>query len=249
MAYYKIILAYDGTAYHGWQKQVEVSSIAGVLEKTFCTVFKQPVFVIGASRTDAGVHALGQVVLINTPLEIDPAILHKAWKNSLPSDIVIRSLSITDQMFHPQANVRQKTYYYHFFLEQPLPFVQKYGWYYRFPVDMDKLERILNLFVGTHDFRSFCSNEEWENNTIRTIDRISLEHIRYANVFRIAVSGQRFMRHMIRRIVGASIEAASRAHISEAYINNVLAEKNPEQTLPNAPAKGLVLYHIYYNER
>lgn len=245
MKKYKIIVAYDGTDYCGWQKQKCVPSIAQRLEDSFALVFDKKISITGVSRTDAGVHAMGQVASFYVDFAIDSIKMFQAWNNLLPSDIVIRKLDEIGDDFNIHKNVVAKTYYYHFFTTRPLPFVQRYGWYYRYPIDPYKLQKALHIFVGTHDFRSFCTGDEYEN-TVRKIQTISLEYLKRYNIYRIVITGPRFLRYMIRRIVGASIEVASRELLSVSYLKEVLEEKNPEQTLPNAPAKGLLLYRVKY---
>src|SRR5947207_191941 len=195
---YKLIVAYDGSAYAGWQVQQGKPSIAETMNHTFKRVFKKDIKVLGASRTDAGVHALGQVVRVKTDLAISPEKLRWAWNNSLPEDIMIRSLEQEKDDFNPFCNVQQKVYYYHFFLERPSPFLQRYGYYHVYPTDINMLAKALQTFVGTHDFCSFRSSEDTRIDTIRTIDAIHLEHFKRYNVYRITVKGQKFLRHMIR---------------------------------------------------
>jgi len=246
MKKYKIVVAYDGTDYCGWQKQKCVPSITQRLEDTFSVVFEKSISLVGVSRTDAGVHALGQVASFRTDFDVEQEKLFQAWNNMLPPDIVIRKLEAISQDWNIHQNVKQKIYFYHFFTKRPLPFVQRYGWYYRYPINIEKLKKALNVFVGTHDFRSFCSSDDERENTVRTVDSISLQYFTRFNAYRIAVKGPRFLRHMIRRIVGAAIEVASREQLTVNYLKEVLKEKDPEQTLPNAPAKGLLLYKVIY---
>ena len=245
MQRYKIIVAYDGTDYCGWQRQKCVPSVAQRMEDTFLVVFDKKISFAAASRTDAGVHALGQVAVFRTDFSIDEKKMFFAWNNMLPPDIVIRKLELVSPDFNIHKDVELKTYYYHFFTKRPLPFVQRYGWYFRYPIDLKKLEKALQVFVGTHDFRSFCTGDEREN-TVRTIKTISLEYLRRYNMYRIVVKGPRFLKYMIRRIVGAALEVASRPNLPIGYVSEVLQEKDPEQTLPKASAKGLVLYKIKY---
>lgn len=244
---YKAIIAYDGTDYAGWQIQPNVMTIASALQKSFFSTFKKEIKVIGASRTDAGVHALGQVISFNVDLDIDAQRLRTIWNNDLPGTILIRSLEHISQDFHPQKNVLQKTYKYHFFLEKPLPMIARYGFYFPHKIDEKKLRHALEVFQGTHDFRSFCTGYEQEN-MIRTIDEISLYYIKKFNVYRIEIKGKRFLHHMIRRIVGASLMVASKSVLSSEYLKEVLEQKDPEQELLNAPAPGLILYKIQYQQ-
>lgn len=242
---YKLTIAYDGTAYNGWQIQPDKITVAGTIQSTFKLVFDRDIKLMGASRTDAGVHALGQIAVFKTDLAITPSKLLQGLHGKLPADIMIRSLEPVSD-FNPRHCVRQKTYYYHFFTAQPLPFVARYGWFYRYPIDFEKLKQALQVFVGTHDFRSFCSGQK--DDTIRRIDSIDIEYLGRFKTHRIVVKGPGFLHHMIRRIVGAALEVAASPHLEVNYLEQVLAVKSPLQTLPNAPAQGLMLYKIYYHE-
>lgn len=242
---YKLIVAYDGTAFYGWQVQSKLPSVAQVMQDSFSSIFDKEIKLVGASRTDAGVHAIGQVAAFSTDLEIDLPRMLQAWNDALPPTIVIQSLEVVDDGFHPIYGVEQKTYWYHFFLDRPLPFVQAYGWFFRYQVDMQLLQKALQQFVGTHDFRSFCTGMDMGENTIRTIESIEVTQEEFG-AWRITVKGPGFLRHMIRRIVGASFDVASKQKITVDDLKNILEQKNPKQTLTNAPAKGLCLYRICY---
>lgn len=247
MTGYKIVVAYDGTAYQGWQKQPNGVTVVEVLEKTFQEVFHHKIVIKGASRTDAGVHAYWQVASFVTSVEIAPFQLQFAWNNALPQDIVLRSIEKVDPGWNPHKGVVCKTYQYHFFTHRPLPFAARYGWYFKRPLDFDRLRQGLQVFVGTHDFRSFCTGYDMKS-TIRTIHSISLEYDEFMQAHRIVVKGPGFLRYMIRRIVGACLYAASKDHLRCQDLIDALERKDPEQTLPNSPAKGLVLYKIEYDD-
>jgi len=245
MQKYKMIIAYDGTDYFGWQQQKKLPTIARTLEKKFLSVFGKKISIMGVSRTDAGVHALGQVAQFCTDLQIAPEKMQQAWSNVLPPEIVIKKIESVKDNFHLHANVQEKTYHYNFFLDRPLPNVQRFGWYYQYPVDIEKLKNALQVFVGTHDFRSFCTGDERED-TVRTITDVSVQFIETFGCYQITVRGQKFLRYMVRRIVGACLEVASRDFLSVHCLQEALAQKNPQQTLPKAPAKGLVLHKVVY---
>lgn len=245
MAVYKMVVAYDGTAYHGWQKQPEDISVVQVLEQSFWAVFKQKISITGASRTDAGVHALGQVASFTLDMMIAPDRLKFAWNNDLPADVLIMSIEVAPDTFNPRHGVISKTYHYLFFTHRPLPFVQQYGWYFSRPVDLHILQQALQRFVGTHDFRSFCTGYDMHS-TIRTIDSIDVEYDDTKQAHRIVVKGPGFLRYMIRRIVGAALAVASKDQFTCEDISIALAKKDPAQILPNSPAKGLLLYEIKY---
>lgn len=245
---YKLIIAYDGSDYSGWQTQEHAPSVAGALNHAFKTVFKHEMKVLGTSRTDAGVHAVGQVARIQTDLTITAERLQWAWNNALPTDITIRKLELVDNSFNPFCNVEQKIYHYHFFTARPLPFIQRYGYFYPYRLDFDLLKETFNLFIGTHDFASFRNSEDTRENTIRTIDAISLEYLPRYKAYRITVKGQKFLRHMIRRIVGASLHVATKGVSALPLLQKVMAACNPAHTFPNAPAQGLMLYKIRYKQ-
>jgi tRNA pseudouridine38-40 synthase len=246
MPRYKLIIAYDGTEFFGWQQQKELPTIAQTLQDTFKHVFKREISILGASRTDAGVHALGQVASFDTDLVIPPQKLQYAWNKALPPSILIRSVQPVDDSYNPHHNVVSKEYHYLFFQERPLPEFARYGWHYPYPVDHKKLNFGLSLFIGTHDFRSFCSGEQ--EDTMRTITNITVEEDPLRNGCRIVVIGPRFLHHMIRRISGACLQVASRDNLCVRDLKLALMAKSPAQILPNAPPQGLTLFKITYSD-
>ncbi len=245
MQIYKIIVAYDGTDFAGWQVQPNQKAIANIIQNRFYDLFNQKICLVGASRTDSGVHAMGQVATFTTGIELEPHRLQHVLNNSLPPSIVITQLEVASPDFHPRFDVIQKTYWYHFFTERPLPFVQCFGHLHSYQLDFSKLEAALSIFQGTHDFRSFCTGHE-QNSTIRTIDSITLDFNEQLQAHRIIFKGKGFLRYMIRRIVGASLHCASYSDYSIETLQKILKQKDPHQQLPTAPAKGLMLYQIEY---
>ena len=244
---YKIIVSYDGTDFQGWQTQINGPTVAGTLEKTFLSVFKKSIRLLGASRTDAGVHALGQTASFKVDLDINPQQLQTAWNNKLPKSIAILDVSHVNEDYNPHAYVKEKTYEYTFTTKRPLPFVARYQWFYPWPFEQDKLKKALQLFIGTHDFRSFCSGTDHKS-TIRTIIDISLKQMD-DTTYTITFKGPAFLRYMIRRITGACLEIASRSTLTISYLQSIKDALNPEHTLPSAPALGLVLKSITYNKQ
>ncbi|MCL4361571.1 tRNA pseudouridine(38-40) synthase TruA [Candidatus Dependentiae bacterium] len=247
----KLIISYDGTDYSGWQIQKEAPTISQTLQDKFYEIFGKQVKIVGASRTDAGVHALGQVACLQLEHDFVNRIsidkLKQVWNSGLPKDILIRSMEEVPNDFHPQKNVEQKTYYYHFSQKRLLPFLSRYFFHYRFPLDIEKLKQSSKVFIGTHDFRSFCTGDEREN-TIRTIDSIELEYFKRFEVYRLVFKGKSFLHHMIRRITGALLEVSSDEYKNCDTLLKALEDKNPEQNLLNAPAHGLLLRKIIYRK-
>jgi tRNA pseudouridine38-40 synthase len=246
-AWYKCLISYDGTAYYGWQYQPDRCTVVGMMQNRFHSLFKKTIKMTGASRTDASVHSYGQVAVFSTDLNISSSKLMKVWNKALPNDIVIREIALLPQKFNPLCNVEQKTYQYHFSLKQPLPFWQRYCYFVDRDIDLEKLNQALQIFVGTHDFRSFCTGYEM-NSTIRTVESIDVRFVDQYQAYRITVKGSGFLRYMIRRIVGACLEASFRKEMKIEYLAEVLKMCDAKQTLLNAPAHGLCLYEIKYKE-
>ena len=243
---YKIIVAYDGTDYSGWIQQPTEPSIVQALQDAFARVFAKKICLLGASKTDAGVHAMGQVAVFKADLPIDPDKMKWAWNNALPESITIRSLQ-EDAQFNPHKNVIDKTYYYHIFAQRPLPFWARYGVQLYGKVDWKLFEQALKLFEGTHNFRAFYTGDD-RKDTIRTIKKINFEYIKRYNVYRISVVGKAFLRHMVRRMMGAALAAAQRESITINDVKHALDSGIMNCELPTAPAKGLMLYRIKYEE-
>lgn len=247
MYHFKLTIAYDGTNYYGWQLQDGQPTVAGLLESRFKRVFGKPVRIFGSSRTDAGVHALGQVALITTDFDIDPERLRAAYNGGLPKDIHIRSVESVNSDFFPQRHVVQKTYWYHIFVKRPLPGFARYGYHHRFTWDANKMRMALAQFVGTHDFRAFCTVEE-SVDTVRTIDAIELIYLPHYGAYRVVVRARGFLRYMIRRMVGAALSVAAHSEFDLGLISSALAERVSSVDLPTAPAHGLVLRKILYKK-
>ncbi len=243
---FKLIIAYDGTNYNGWQDQPGLPTIEGLVKKRLNHVFKKEVSFTGASRTDAGVHALGQVARVQTDLPLSADHFRKVLNASLPSDIQIRSVTLVPSTFHPRMHVLEKTYYYHFFFKEPGPFVRRLGTVIK-KLDLDTFQEGLSLFKGTHDFRSFCTGDQGRT-TIRTITSIDMIYFEKFDLYQVRITGHSFLRHMIRRIVGACFDVARKPEKSIDLIKHALEYKDPEQHIYVAPPQGLILHSIVYKD-
>ena len=249
MQTYKIIVAYDGTDFHGWQHQPGDLTIQSVLKKSFEHAFGVPADILGASRTDSGVHALGAVARVKTELDLPENVLLQTWNRLLPKSILIRSLKTVRSDFHPFYNVAYKTYYYHLFLKRPLPFISRFGWYYNFIdlVDIQKFQAALNLYIGTHDFASFCKQDKDDTRlTVRTIDKIIVKKINKFNMLRVEVTGKSFLRFQIRRMIGYALDLARQDQLSLSYLEGLLKNPDHKQVLLKAQACGLILRRVVY---
>lgn len=251
MRKFKMIVAYDGTDYFGWQFQPNAVTVSSALQDIFEKTFGQKISITGASRTDSGVHALGQVATFRTDLNLEASKLMYALNYALPKSILIRSMEEVPASFHPCSNVLQKTYYYVLFLKQPLPMVSRFGWHYKCigAVDWDKFNKALRLYIGEHDFSSFCKISKEDNDSpVRKIDEISLKKNDKMGAFMVSIKGKSFLRFQIRRMIGYALDVARRSDLSVDFIHDILENPNPAQTLLKADGSGLCLRKVIYNE-
>ena len=249
---YKITIAYDGSDFFGWQIQADQPTVTSTLCNTFKKTFGEEISMIGASRTDAGVHALGQIALFRSNITVCEQKMRDAWNNALPQSIRIRTLEKADESFHPCKNVKQKTYWYILFLKPPLPLVARYGWYYPFMkrVDLNKFYQALKLYEGTHNFTSFCRIEDKQKNPIRSIDSITVKKWTHMNTLLVSIKGQSFLRFQIRRMIGYALDVAQRTDLPVEYIQELLDNPHPQQRLIKADGSGLCLRKvIYYDQK
>ena len=245
------IVAYDGTDFLGWQAQRGGRSIVQMLETSFFKTFREKINIQGASRTDAGVHALGQTFAFSTTLTVVPTDhLWRVWQTVLPASIFLQSLTETAELFNPLHDVKYKVYDYYIFLERPLPSFARYGWYYRLmrKVNVQKFTDLLSVYHGTHNFRSFIQLDVGEQrSTIKTIFRISTQFFPSIKALRVRIIGDSFGRYQIRRMVGYALDVARRPDLSTDFLVSLLENPNPQQDLVKADGSGLFLDHIVYN--
>jgi tRNA pseudouridine38-40 synthase len=248
MRTFKLTVAYDGTDFAGWQVQLKHKTIASCMQNVFYKTFNQKISLLGASRTDAGVHALGQVAKFKADLKISDEKILEIWNRSLPKSILIRKLETVSSEFHPHKNVLQKTYYYNLFLQRPMPFLARYGWLYNFinQVDLQKYNHALQLYLGEHDFASFCKIEEKHKSTIRTIDSITLSKLEKFGAIQVKIQGKSFLRFQIRRMIGYALDISRKKTVSLEYLKEILDNPNPKQKLLKAEGCGLILRKVDY---
>lgn len=245
---YRLTVAYDGTAYWGWQQQPIGPTVAGALEKGYKQAFGHEITLLGASRTDSGVHALGQVARFYSPIVIEPKRWVNAWNGALPHDIKVRTIERVASDFHPHKGVAHKVYNYHIFTRRPFPPMARYGYFYPYPLDRDKLVGALALFEGRYNFWTFKVEGGAAPSDICTIKQISCEEFKRFDMLRISVAGNRFLYHMVRRMVGAAIIVAASPRRSVNEIGDALNLQTPRDRFPTAPAQGLVLRRVVYKK-
>jgi tRNA pseudouridine38-40 synthase len=244
---YKLTIAYDGTAYCGWQIQPNGISIQELLQSNISILTKEPTLLIGSGRTDAGVHARGQVANFHTPLPLELNRFHYSLNSLLPKDIRVLNITEVPQEFHSRYSAKAKTYHYHLGLGNIQdPFDRLYCTQVHTSINISLLKEAARLFIGTHDFRAFA-NEAHKgsaaHDSIRTLYRLDV--IEYDQNLRLEFEGDGFLYKMVRNIVGTLIEVAS-GKKPLTQIPETLAAKDRRTAGQAAPAAGLFLMHVTY---
>lgn len=245
MINYKMVIAYDGSRYNGWQKQGNTKdTIQGKLEKVLEKLEGREVEVIGAGRTDAGVHALGQVVNVKLESKINEEMLLQYLNQYLPEDIAVLSVKEVPMRFHSRLNATEKTYLYRIYRSEiPNPFIRKYTVTITEELDIEKMRMAAELLIGEHDFKSFCSLKKSKKSTIRTLYSITIEEIE--EEIRISVRGNGFLYHMVRIIIGTLLEVGTGKKKPEE-IEQILEKRERQAAGKTAPAHGLFLKEVKY---
>ncbi len=244
----KLTVAYDGTNYHGWQLQPREITVEEVLNKSISELTGEDIQVIGASRTDAGVHALGNVAVFDTESRIPGEKFSYALNQRLPEDVIIQRSEEVASDFHPRHCDCRKTYEYTILNRDfPLPEYRNTAHFCYGNLDIDAMNRACGSFIGEHDFAGFCSAGAQVKTTVRTIYSLEVkeEKLRSGRLVRIIVQGNGFLYNMVRIISGTLLEVG-RGMRSADEIADVIASKDRSKAGATAPAKGLKLVEIEY---
>ncbi len=244
----KLTIAYDGQAYLGWQKTSTGPSIEATLQQVLEQILQESVVLQAASRTDAGVHAKGQVVnLFSGTLKPSLKRFHASLNSLLPSDIVVLDLCEEHPDFHPTLNCTAKEYRYTICNAQSqLPQNRFYSWHYPYPLDVDKMRIAAKFLEGAHDFSTLCNFKKNSNYTdwIREVSEISILELP-ENQLQISVKGKNFLYKMVRNIVG-TLAHVGRGLILPESVPSLLNSQDRTQAGVTAPAHGLCLYKVFY---
>ena len=240
----KLTIAYDGTHYCGWQIQPNGITIEEVLNKALTKMMGEEMTVIGASRTDSGVHAMGNVAVFDTETTIPAEKIAVALNQKLPDDIVITKSEEVPLDFHPRYCDCSKTYEYHIINTRiPIPTKRLTNYFVSYVLDIDKMRQAASYLVGEHDFVSFCNVRTDVENTVRTIT--ALDILTDGNEITIRITGNGFLYNMVRIIVGTLIRVG-RGFYEPEKVKEILEAKDRRAAGVTAPAHGLMLMEIKY---
>ena len=240
----KLTVAYDGTDYCGWQIQPNGITVEEVLNRNLSELTGEEITVTGASRTDSGVHAQGNVAVFDSDTTIPPERIAYAVNRKLPEDIVVIRSEEVPGDWHPRYQETEKTYEYHILnREMPDPVRRRDTYFVSYPLDLEAMRHAAAYLKGEHDFRSFCNIHTDVQDTVRTI--YDLDIIRSGDLVTVRIRGNGFLYNMVRIIVGTLVRVG-RGFYSPGQVKEILEEKERTSAGVTAPPQGLVLVKIDY---
>lgn len=240
----KLIIEYDGIEFCGWQKQPEQRTVQGEIEKALRKITREDINIIGSGRTDSGVHATGQVANFFTNSNIPVHKFALALNSVLSKDVTIKESYEADEEFHSRYSAKGKEYKYLIYNQRVRsPLLRHYTYHVPYELDLVKINRAGEDFIGEHDFRSFMASGRDVDNTVRRIDKLSIN--RDNNIIEIVVRGNGFLYNMVRIMVGTLIDIGI-GKISQDNIPNILLSKNRQNAGHTAKPQGLYLEKVFY---
>ena len=242
----KLVVSYDGTAYCGWQLQPNGVTIEEVLNKALSSLLKEDIQVIGASRTDSGVHSLGNIAVFDTNTRMPADKIAFALNQRLPEDIVVQGSCEVEDGWHPRYQNSRKTYEYRILNRTfRMPTRRLDTYFYHYPLDVEKMKKAASYLEGEHDFKSFCAIGAQVKTTVRTIYACDVE--KEGDIITIRVTGNGFLYNMVRIIAGTLISVGM-GQIPPDQIEDILNARDRAAAGPTAPARGLTLIGMEYEE-
>ena len=244
MKNYALIVEYDGCAFSGWQRQQSAPSVQQTLEDAIWQAMKERVNLIGAGRTDAGVHARAMTANVVLDVEETPEAIRDYLNRYLPDSIAVREVKEASPRFHARYNALGKTYRYICFDGPVKPvFDRKYVTLLDYCPDVERMQQAAASLTGEHDFASFCGNPRMKKSTVRLVDSITVERRKDRVIFTFHGTG--FLQNMVRILVGTLLEVG-RGYWEPAYVQDILAAKDRKLAGPTAPPEGLCLMKVDY---
>lgn len=245
MKNYKLLVAYDGSRYYGWQRQPGQSTIQGKLESVLSLMCGRETEVIGAGRTDGGVHAEGMAANVNLETELSPEGIRDYLNRYLPDDIAVLEVREASPRFHARYNAIGKTYRYTCFDGSVKPvFDRKYYTRLEEEPDVERMRQAAVVLCGEHDFKNFCVNPRMKKSTVRRVDDITIE--RDGGYIRFTVRGSGFLQNMVRIMVGTLLEVGY-GRMTAEQVKAALENPERQKAGPTAPAQGLCLVKVDYD--
>ena len=240
----RLDICYEGTRYKGWQRLSSAdNTIQGKIETTLSRILDEPIEISGSGRTDAGVHARGQVANFHCESSMSCQEILTALRRYLPEDIGIYSCKEVSPRFHARLNAKEKTYIYRIWnSEAPCVFERRFTALFPEKLDLDAMNEAAAQLCGEHDFSAFCGNPKFKKSTVRFVRSIDIQHQGHEII--IAVTGNGFLHSMVRIIVGTLIEVGRGARSADS-VASLFGEKRAEAGFL-APAQGLCLQEVYY---
>jgi len=239
---YKMIIQYDGTKYSGWQIQENARTVQRVLKDTVEQITQEEINLIGSGRTDAGVHALGQVANFKINKNLDLYKFKHSLNSLLPSDIALVEIDKVDEKFHSRFDARKRSYIY-LISKEKSPFYFCYSYLYNSKIDLIRLNELTKIFLSEKDFSSFCKVNKEVDSKICNIFEANWRKIK--NFYLFYIEANRFLYGMVRAIVGTLLRAIE-VENPEKYIREIFESKCRESAADAVPAKGLFLFKVNY---
>ena len=246
---FKLVIEYDGTAYHGWQRQSNGRTIQGTIEAALRTMTGEAITLIGSGRTDAGVHATGQVANFCLETRLTSDVFLKGLNSLLPSDIVIKDCAVADEKFHARYDALSKVYDFRI-LNRPIPaaILRQYAWHIRKSLDLEAIRAAMLCLKGQHDFSAFEATGAPRPHAVRTVTDVNLTGKDTDGYVVFSIEADGFLRHMVRNIVGMLVDVGL-GKISPGAFAEILISKDRKQAGITAPAHGLFLREVKYECR
>ncbi len=248
MAKFRAVIEYDGTSYHGWQLQPSVPTVQGEVERALERILGRPTRVHAAGRTDAGVHASGQVIHFPAEWSHGGERLQKACNSLLPGDITVREVKDASPEFHARYSAVSKTYVYRILNRVVRTSLERlYVWHVPYRLDVGAMQDAASALVGAHDFAAFGLPTDGTPSTVREILEASWLPDSAADVFTFTVRGTGFLRYMVRSLVGTQV-MVGRGKIPPEGFRDILRSRDRNRSGPTAPPMGLTLAHVDYRD-
>ncbi|MBI3354782.1 MAG: tRNA pseudouridine(38-40) synthase TruA [Nitrospirae bacterium] len=240
----KLIIEYDGTGYHGWQHQPRHISIQQAIKEKIEIIAKKKINLIGASRTDAGVHAIAQAANFRTRSRMNEGEWQRALNSLLPPDIVIKKVDIVPPDFHARFSAKGKIYKY-LILNQPVPsaLYRNHAWHIPYPLKVNEMRKAAKSLIGRHDFSSFRASSCSADNPVRTIKKLTIT--KKNGFIKFIIEADAFLHHMVRNIVGTLVEVGI-GKLPPDAIKTILRARDRKKAGRTAPPQGLFLVKVIY---